>query len=236
MAKLYQVSGMQQTYRFCTHRPLYSTNVGNRVTVRSIYGTCAVLRCSAKRAVKSVVFNTTNCKPIQKKAVWALLLLTCSYDRHYCEAQSTFRNRYLEKHRAHWPRQTRSMRHWAPTTIHANVCMDNDISEFRNPYTGLFAQTQIAAGKVLSNKRCWNPALSCTEDALAAVAHRTNCSLTYRTCEVRSHPDEWSVVLTCNCIPPAGNEWSFRSLALLQPLRWRCVKCVINHERDVREE
>jgi len=22
----------------------------------------------------------------------------------------------------------------------------------------------------------------------------------------------------------------------LQPLRWRCVKCVIHHERDVREE
>ena len=25
-------------------------------------------------------------------------------------------------------------------------------------------------------------------------------------------------------------------LALLQPLRWRCVDCVIHHERDVREE
>jgi len=25
-------------------------------------------------------------------------------------------------------------------------------------------------------------------------------------------------------------------LVLLQPLRWRCVKCVIHHERDVREE
>jgi len=24
--------------------------------------------------------------------------------------------------------------------------------------------------------------------------------------------------------------------ALLQPLRWRCVQCVIHHERDVREE
>jgi len=23
---------------------------------------------------------------------------------------------------------------------------------------------------------------------------------------------------------------------LLQPLRWRCVDCVIHHERDVREE
>jgi len=23
---------------------------------------------------------------------------------------------------------------------------------------------------------------------------------------------------------------------LLQPLRWRCVECVIHHERDVREE
>jgi len=23
---------------------------------------------------------------------------------------------------------------------------------------------------------------------------------------------------------------------LLQPLRWRCVKCMIRHERDVREE
>ena len=25
-------------------------------------------------------------------------------------------------------------------------------------------------------------------------------------------------------------------LALLQPLRWCCVDCVIHHERDVREE
>jgi len=24
-------------------------------------------------------------------------------------------------------------------------------------------------------------------------------------------------------------------LELLQPLRWRCVDCVIHHERDVRE-
>jgi len=24
--------------------------------------------------------------------------------------------------------------------------------------------------------------------------------------------------------------------ALLQPLRWRCVECVVHHERDVREE
>jgi len=27
-----------------------------------------------------------------------------------------------------------------------------------------------------------------------------------------------------------------RKFVLLQPLRWRCVKCVIHHERDVREE
>jgi len=26
------------------------------------------------------------------------------------------------------------------------------------------------------------------------------------------------------------------SMVLLQPLRWRCVECVIHHERDVREE
>ena len=25
-------------------------------------------------------------------------------------------------------------------------------------------------------------------------------------------------------------------LEVLQPLRWCCVKCVIHHERDVREE
>jgi len=24
--------------------------------------------------------------------------------------------------------------------------------------------------------------------------------------------------------------------AVLQPLRWRCIDCVIHHERDVREE
>ena len=27
-----------------------------------------------------------------------------------------------------------------------------------------------------------------------------------------------------------------QSRALLQPLRWCCVDCVIHHERDVREE
>jgi len=26
------------------------------------------------------------------------------------------------------------------------------------------------------------------------------------------------------------------SVLVLQPLQWRCVKCVIHHERDVREE
>jgi len=26
------------------------------------------------------------------------------------------------------------------------------------------------------------------------------------------------------------------AMVLLQPLRWRCVECVIHHERDVREE
>jgi len=26
------------------------------------------------------------------------------------------------------------------------------------------------------------------------------------------------------------------SIGVLQPLRWRCVECVIHHERDVREE
>jgi len=26
------------------------------------------------------------------------------------------------------------------------------------------------------------------------------------------------------------------AMPVLQPLRWRCVKCVIHHERDVREE
>ena len=25
-------------------------------------------------------------------------------------------------------------------------------------------------------------------------------------------------------------------IAVLQPPRWRCVECVIHHERDVREE
>ena len=25
-------------------------------------------------------------------------------------------------------------------------------------------------------------------------------------------------------------------LAMLQPLRWRCVECAVHHERDVREE
>ena len=25
-------------------------------------------------------------------------------------------------------------------------------------------------------------------------------------------------------------------LAILQPLRWRCVKCAVHHKRDVREE
>ena len=28
----------------------------------------------------------------------------------------------------------------------------------------------------------------------------------------------------------------FKSTVRLQPLRWRCVECVIHHERDVREE
>jgi len=28
----------------------------------------------------------------------------------------------------------------------------------------------------------------------------------------------------------------FSEVHLLQPLRWRCVDCVIHHERDVREE
>ena len=27
-----------------------------------------------------------------------------------------------------------------------------------------------------------------------------------------------------------------RSSVMLQPLRWRCVDCMIHHERDVREE
>jgi len=27
-----------------------------------------------------------------------------------------------------------------------------------------------------------------------------------------------------------------QTLALLQPLRWCCVDCVIHHEQDVREE
>jgi len=27
-----------------------------------------------------------------------------------------------------------------------------------------------------------------------------------------------------------------QALQLLQPLRWRCVECVIHHERDVCEE
>jgi len=26
------------------------------------------------------------------------------------------------------------------------------------------------------------------------------------------------------------------TVATLQPIRWRCVECVIHHERDVREE
>jgi len=26
------------------------------------------------------------------------------------------------------------------------------------------------------------------------------------------------------------------SVPVLQPLRWRCVECVIHHERDVRDE
>jgi len=29
---------------------------------------------------------------------------------------------------------------------------------------------------------------------------------------------------------------SMVDLKLLQPFRWRCVECVIHHERDVREE
>ena len=28
----------------------------------------------------------------------------------------------------------------------------------------------------------------------------------------------------------------FQGMMLLQTLRWRCVDCVIHHERDVREE
>jgi len=32
------------------------------------------------------------------------------------------------------------------------------------------------------------------------------------------------------------NKETKMSLVLLQPLRWRYVKCVIHHERDVREE
>ena len=30
--------------------------------------------------------------------------------------------------------------------------------------------------------------------------------------------------------------WAANRLAMLQPLRWCCVDCVIHHERDVREE
>jgi len=29
---------------------------------------------------------------------------------------------------------------------------------------------------------------------------------------------------------------NYKSLVVLQPLRWCCVKCVIHHERDVPEE
>ena len=38
----------------------------------------------------------------------------------------------------------------------------------------------------------------------------------------------------CCCEAVAHN--IFKSVLLLQPLRWRCVDCVIHHERDVREE
>jgi len=34
----------------------------------------------------------------------------------------------------------------------------------------------------------------------------------------------------------SGNVNIVQWLVLLQPLRWRCVDCVIHHERDVREE
>jgi len=36
-------------------------------------------------------------------------------------------------------------------------------------------------------------------------------------------------ILTCTYQKEIG-------IVVLQPLRWRCVDCVIHHERDVREE
>ena len=39
-------------------------------------------------------------------------------------------------------------------------------------------------------------------------------------------------------LPPkkVPRNWPAKKMIVLQPVRWRCVKCVIHHERDVHEE